>query len=124
MPISIKHYPIFQEKDLIGINGVGIRQLTHHHFEEWFKYIITEYEPPKPPRICLLIPCSATKPYYNSPIHGVINKAICKYEDYIHKIVISNAGIIPYEFSGYYPFESYDWNPLYETDEIKINILR
>lgn len=111
--------PTFTDKDYIGINGVGIRQLTHPHFEEWFRYIITVYDPPKPPRICLFVPCTAIKPYYNSPIHGVINKAIYKYEDYIHKIVISNAGIIPYEFADQYPFNSYDWNPQFETEEIK-----
>lgn len=110
--------PLFDKKDYIGINGVGIQQLTHPHFEEWFKYIITVYEPPHS-KICIFMPCSAIKPYYRSPIHKVINKAIAQYEDHIHKIVISNAGIIPYEFSGYYPFESYDWNPLYETEEIK-----
>jgi hypothetical protein len=52
MPISI---PLFDEKDYLGINGVGIEQLTHPHFEEWFKYIITDYEPPKPPKICIFI---------------------------------------------------------------------
>ena len=108
----------FADKDYIGINGVGINQLTHPHFEEWFKYIITEYEPPKPPKICIFIPCSVTKPYFNSPIHKVINKIIDQYDN-VHKIVISNAGIIPYEFSDYYPFNSYDWNPQFETEEIK-----
>lgn len=111
--------PTFTDKDLIGINGVGIIQLTHPHFEEWFRYIITVYDPPKPSRICLFVPCTAIKPYYNSPIHGVINKATCKYEDHIHKIVISNAGIVPYEFSNQYPFNSYDWNPQFETEDIK-----
>jgi len=115
---SIISTPLFDNKDYIGINGVGIRQLTHPHFEEWFKYIVTVYEPPKG-KIGLFIPCSAIKPYYNSPIHKVINRSTTQYEDRIHKIVISNAGIIPYEFSGYYPFQSYDWNPQFETGEIK-----
>lgn len=110
--------PLFDKKDYIGINGVGIQQLLHPHFEEWFKYIVTVYEPPHS-KICIFMPCSAIKPYNRSPIHKIINKALAQYEDHIHKIVISNAGIIPYEFSGYYPFESYDWNPLYETEEIK-----
>lgn len=110
--------PLFDKKDYIGINGVGVEQLTHPHFEEWFKYIINVYEPPHS-KICIFIPCSVIKPYYESPIHKVINKALVKYEEHIHKIVISNAGIIPYEFSNYYPFDSYDWNPLYETEEIK-----
>lgn len=112
------NFPTFTDKDFIGINGVGIQQLAHPHFEEWFKYIITEYEPPKQKKICIFIPCSAIKPYYNSPIHKVINKIIDQYDN-VHKIVISNAGIIPYEFSDYYPFNSYDWNPQFETEEIK-----
>lgn len=59
------------------------------------------------------------KTLYSSPIHKVINNAIAQYEDHIHKIVISNAGIVPYEFSNFYPFDSYDWNPRHETEEIK-----
>ena len=115
---NMTNIPIFVNKDFIGINGVGIQQLMHPHFEEWFKYIITEYEPPEPPKIGIFIPCSVIKPYYNSPIHKIINKILDQYDN-IHKIVISNAGIIPYEFSDFYPFNSYDWNPQFETEEIK-----
>ncbi len=118
MSNTIISTPLFNEHDYIGINGVGITQLTHPHFEEWFKYIVTIYEPPHS-KICLFVPCSAIKPYYNSPIHKIINRALSQYENHIHKIVISNAGIIPYEFSEYYPFQSYDWNPQFETEEIK-----
>ena len=57
------------------------------------------------------------KPFYNSPIHRTFNKIIDQYPT--HKIVISNAGIIPYEFANFYPFDSYDWNPYVETTEIK-----
>lgn len=54
--------PTFIDKDYIGINGVGIQQLVHPHFEEWFKYIVTVYEPPYK-NIGLFMPCSAIKPY-------------------------------------------------------------
>lgn len=118
MPGSIISTPLFDKKDYLGINGVGISQMEHPHFQEWFIYIINEYKPPKD-KIGLFIPCSAIKPYFNSPIHKIINKTIEQHDNRIHKIVISNAGIIPYEFSEYYPFDSYDWNPMHETDEIK-----
>lgn len=108
--------PTFNDRDYIGINGVGIKQLTHPHFEEWFRYIIDVYQPPQG-MIGVFIPCAAVKPYYNSPIHRAFNKIIDSYPT--HKIVISNAGIVPYEFSTYYPFDSYDWNPYHETTEIK-----
>ena len=111
-------YPKFKEKDYIGLNGTSREQLLHPHFEIWQKWFLDEYEPPKN-KIALFIPCAAIKPYYNSPIHKIINQALESYHDKIHKIVISNAGVIPYEFSDKYPFDSYDWNPLAESESIK-----
>ena len=112
--------PTIKERDYWGINGVGIEQLTHEHFEKWYKYLISEYDPPRK-EILLIMPCAAIKPYYNSPIHKVINDGVNEYENKIAKIVVSNAGIIPYEFADEYPFESYDWNPAFEEEEDKKN---
>ena len=42
-----RQLPIFNDKDFMGINGVGINQIIHPHFEEWFRYIINIYQPPK-----------------------------------------------------------------------------
>lgn len=107
--------PTFKVKDYIGINGVGLNQLIHPHFEKWFDYIINEYEKPEKNNV-IFLPCAAIKPYNNSPLHKKINEVLSKYENNLHKIVISNAGIIPYEFIEYYPFESYDWNPAFEDN--------
>jgi predicted RNA-binding protein len=111
-------YPKFQNRDYIGLNGTTIDQLTHPHFNKWHDWFIEEYKPEKKD-IALFLPCAAIKPYYNSPIHKEINNILKKHEKYIHKIVISNAGIIPYEFSVKYPFNSYDWNPLAESEDIQ-----
>ena len=111
-------YPKFEIKDYIGLNGTSEEQLLHPHFNTWQSWFLEEYEPPKN-KIALFIPCAAIKPYYNSPIHKIFNKALKDYENKIHKIVISNAGVIPYEFSDKYPFDSYDWNPLAESEAIK-----
>ena len=111
-------YPRFVEKDYIGLNGTSEEQLLHPHFEKWQKWLLEEYNSPKD-KIALFIPCAAIKPYYNSPIHKIINSTLKQYENKIHKIVISNAGVIPYEFSDKYPFDSYDWNPLSESESIK-----
>lgn len=108
--------PTFNDKDYISINGVGIDQITHPHFEAWFKYIIETYQPPEG-KTGVFVTCAAIKPYYNSPIHKAFNSIIDKYST--HKIVISNAGVIPYEFADHYPFNVYDWNPYHETDEIR-----
>lgn len=110
--------PDILEKDYISINGVGSQQLTHPHFEIWQKYFKENYYIEEDIKIILFLPCAAIKPYYNSPIHRVFNEIIDKYDN-ILKFVISNAGIIPYNFCDRYPFNSYDWNPLCETEAIK-----
>ena len=110
--------PVIKEKDYVSINGVGSQQLIHPHFEIWQKYFKENYNIEEDIKIIIFLPCAAIKPYYNSPIHRVFNEIIDKYNN-IQKFVISNAGIIPYKFCDRYPFESYDWNPLFETDSIK-----
>ena len=115
--------PKFEHKDYIGINGVGLDQLKHPHFEVWQEYFKNEYNFKAYKELMIFLPCAAIKPYYNSPIHREINKVLEKNEE-IQKIVISNAGIIPYEYCDKYPFESYDWNPLLETSIIKEEYIR
>ncbi len=110
--------PDFSEKDFIGINGVGRAQLYHPHFDVWQSFFRNSFRIEGSISSIIFLPCAAIKPYYNSPIHRVFNKTIDKYKN-IQKFVISNAGLIPYEFCDRYPFESYDWNPLFETEEIK-----
>ena len=110
--------PEILEKDFIGINGVGKAQLNHPHFNAWQSFFVNSYKIKGDIEITIFLPCAAIKPYYNSPIHRVFNKILDNYNN-IQKIVISNAGLIPYEFCDQYPFDSYDWNPLFETEEIK-----
>jgi predicted RNA-binding protein len=107
-----------KKNDYIELNGVGKKQLIHPYFEKWFNYISNEYKIPKACEIIAFIPCAAIKPYKNSPIHKEFNRIFKNYP-IIKKVVISNAGIIPYEFSTEFPFDSYDWNPLNENDEIQ-----
>ncbi|AIS31987.1 hypothetical protein BRM9_1171 [Methanobacterium formicicum] len=111
-------HPNFSNKDYIGLNGTKSSQLLHPHFQEWQNWFINSYNHPKS-KIALFIPCAAIKPYYNSPIHKIINQNVEKFENKIHKIVISNAGVIPYEFCDKYPFDSYDWNPVTESKTIQ-----
>ena len=115
--------PKFESPDYIGINGVGFQQLIHPHFEMWQDYFNNEFKIRKNIKIIIFLPCAAIKPYYNSAIHKEFNKIIDKYKN-IQKIVISNAGVIPYEFCDKYPFNSYDWNPLFETPEIMEQYLK
>ncbi len=110
--------PNILEKDFIGLNGVGKTQLIHPHFKIWQSYFKEDYKIKENTKAIIFVPCAAIKPYYNSPIHRAFNELIDKFKN-IQKIVVSNAGVIPYEFCDKYPFDSYDWNPLYETEKIK-----
>jgi len=103
------------------LRGVGLKYLVNRYFEEGFKKIITDYRPSRRYIIGLIIPCSYGKPYSQSFIHYFIRKAIKDFivKGYIHEIIVTNAGVIPRELDEHWPYCSYDWNPKYETSEIK-----
>ncbi|RLE55830.1 MAG: hypothetical protein DRJ40_07360 [Thermoprotei archaeon] len=105
------------------LRGVGLRYLKHPFFEEGFKRLLTEWKPRKRYRVCLFLPCAYGKPYSQSYIHYFIIRALKSlgryYED-IHQVIITNAGIVPRELEEYYPYCAYDWNPKYETSEVKV----
>ncbi len=103
------------------LRGVGLRYLTGKEFEEGFKKLLAEYRPKKWYPIGLIIPCSYGKPYSQSFIHYFIRKEIAdliKAGD-VHEIIVTNAGVVPRELDEYWPYTAYDWNPTYETPEIK-----
>lgn len=103
------------------LRGVGIRYLRHEAFEEGYRKLLTRYKPKKTYRLLLFIPCSYGKPYSQSYIHYFIIKALKEtgFYDDIHQVIVTNAGVVPRELDEYYPYVAYDWNPKYETPEIK-----
>ncbi len=113
--------PIFPPHMRKPLVGVGTEYIKHPYFEIWFEYIIKFWKPPAGKEIALFLPCAARKPYSKSRTHRAIESALrkLKFRNRIHKIVISNAGIIPWEFQNYYPFNAYDWDERKETPEIQ-----
>ena len=104
------------------LRGVGARYLLHPFFEEGFNRILEYWRPSKRYVIGLFLPCAYGKPYSQSYIHYFILKALRSLgEDYdkIHQIIVTNAGIVPRELEEYYPYCAYDWNPRYETPDVK-----
>lgn len=98
------------------IRGATKNELLHPHFEVWQDYFCRFYERPKEKNYVLFVPCTYTKPYSRSRLHKEILKLVPKN---FHIVVISSPGVIPYEFSGKYPFANYDWPEWEETEEIK-----
>ncbi len=103
------------------LRGVGLKYLVNKYFEDGFKKIIEVYKPKKRYVVGLIIPCSYGKPYSQSYIHYFIRKAIADLitKGLVHEIIVTNAGVIPRELDEYWPYCAYDWNPKYETPEIK-----
>jgi len=129
-PNNYAFIPKFQLEKKADLRGVGLEYLNHPHFNVWQDYLVRIYKKSSK-SIALFLPCSKKKPYYNSRTHVSIRRAITGYKWYkdVHILVVSNPGVIPIEFAGKYPFNSYDWNEKYETPEvmkeyIKINAER
>lgn len=111
------------------LRGVGLKYLLHPAFVEGFEKILKLYKPRKRYALCLFIPCSYGKPYSQSFIHYFIQRAIAesgRFEE-IHQVILTNAGVVPRELEEFYPYVAYDWNPNYETPEVKemyVEVLR
>lgn len=103
------------------LRGVGLRYLVGKEFEEGFRRLLKEYRPRKWYPVGLIIPCSYGKPYSQSFIHYLLRRAIYRFivAGDVHEIIVTNAGVVPRELDEYWPYTAYDWNPIYETPEIK-----
>ncbi|NPA04989.1 MAG: hypothetical protein GXO09_02695 [Crenarchaeota archaeon] len=107
------------------LRGVGGRFLTGRVFEEAFKRLLERYEPPRG-RLMLILPCSYGKPYGQSFIHYHIQSVLVREGFYgrVHQVIVTNAGVVPRELEEYWPWCAYDWNPAYETREVKEEYVR
>ncbi len=103
------------------LRGVGTRYLVNKYFEGGFEKIISSYNPGRKYVVGLIVPCSYGKPYSQSYIHYLIRSTISDFivKGYVHEIVVTNVGVVPHELDEYWPYCAYDWNPKYETEEIK-----
>jgi archaeosine synthase len=115
---TFRFTPTFSDDIKEELAGVGEWYLTHPHYEVWHDYIIRWYRPP-PHRILLFLPCSYRKPYSKSMTHQGIIGALGSERSRFHEVMLSSAGVIPREFEGRYPFNSYDWSERQETAAIK-----
>ena len=113
--------PKFPSEKRKMLQGATSEVLRHPYFEVWQDYFQRFYQTPKGKDTVLFLPCSFRKPYPKSQTHKVIHAALhtMNMADKFHKIVVSNPGVIPFEFSNYYPFNAYDWPEIEETPEIK-----
>ncbi|MCE4599704.1 MAG: DUF5591 domain-containing protein [Desulfurococcales archaeon] len=103
------------------LRGVGYKYLAEWPFNEGYEKLMSSYTPKRRYKLGLIMPCSYGKPYSQSYIHYIIRSRIADYirNGLVHEIIVTNAGVIPRELDEYWPYTAYDWNPAYETPEIK-----
>jgi archaeosine synthase len=59
--------------------------------------------------ILIIIPCSARKPYSTSQSHMALARALGKYKNYVHELILTSPlGVVPRELELVYPAAHYD----------------
>ncbi|HDR7447998.1 TPA: DUF5591 domain-containing protein [Bacillus toyonensis] len=115
--LNKKSYPNYPEYILLDLikeetvfkRGACSNYIHHEEFNTWQEYFCGDYyEKPQGKRIAFLQVCSWAKPYDFSYIGKKIREVTNKYP-MVHPIILSNAGIIPYEYQMNPTFCAYDW---------------
>lgn len=71
--------------------------------------VAMEYEKPEDKDVCLILPCSARKPYSSSSLHRKILGRISNFIPQLHRLVVTSpVGLVPEELEGLYPARFYD----------------
>ena len=108
------------ENDLRFLKGIGKKFTDNEIFNKAHEKILSNFDPSEK-KVAFFTVCSWGKPYRQSYIHYMIIHELIK-NDFLNKIeiiVLTNAGVIPYEFTDEYPYFAYDWDPNLETPKIK-----
>lgn len=103
-----KHTPISSKAQLIATTNESFNRPEIKRFQE---RIINRYKKPKLPKILLLLPCSAKKPYSFSKSHKLFRDSInfIKNSSTIHELIITSPiGLVPRELELIYPASNYD----------------
>lgn len=91
--------------------------------------ILNRYRKPEEPKILVLLPCSAKKPYSDSKSHGFFRQAIRDSGAglLVHELIVTSPlGLVPRELERFYPAQHYDipvtghW---YEDEKKMINLM-
>lgn len=100
--------------DLDGLVGQTEKQLFHPHYDILKEHIFNNHK--RQHDILVIFECSNAKPYNSNK---VLNWYMKKYKDVADFACISNPGIIPMEYSNYYPYRYDEWDHFKETKEIE-----
>ena len=125
-----QHYD-FQEKRY-PITGAKFRATTRlalgrPDIERFRRRVIQRYRKPDVPKVLVLLPCSAKKPYSDSKSHYFMRNAIRNsgVSMDVHEVIITSPlGLVPRELELYYPAQNYDipvTGQWFEDEKVMIN---
>lgn len=115
--LNPRPYPGFPEYTLLDLpggdppgylRGASRKNLSFPAAEAWQDFIVDHYQPPNDARLLVLHQCSWAKPYdHSATLQPIVN--ICRRFSFVHRVVVSNVGLIPAELQMNPLFCSYDW---------------
>jgi hypothetical protein len=110
-------YPGFPEYTLLDLSGGdpnGYRRgasrenLDMPEAAVWERFILDHYTPPSQARLLVLHQCSWAKPYdMSATLQPVVE--VCADYPFVHRLVVSNVGLVPAELQLNPLFCAYDW---------------
>lgn len=101
--------------DLNSLVGETEAQLLHQDYYTLGSHILKHHK--KGHNVLTILQCSSKKPYTENRAYK--NNYFNVYKDYTDFACISNPGIIPIEFCGYYPYRYDEWNVMDEEKVIE-----
>lgn len=99
-----KEYIKRKDWDLDGI--MNEYTMVHKHINKFNDIILDTWKPKHD--LCILIRCSNSKPYAENPVFKRIQKIV---GDYAEICCYTSCGVIPLEYSYYYPIRYEDFPP-------------
>jgi len=127
-----QHYD-FQEQRY-PVSGTNFRATTRlalgrPDIQRFRRRVIQRYRKPDVPKVLVLLPCSAKKPYSDSKSHYFMRNAIRNsgVSMDVHEVIVTSPlGIVPRELELYYPAQNYDipvTGQWFEDEKVMINNL-
>ncbi|MED4014137.1 DUF5591 domain-containing protein [Priestia aryabhattai] len=115
--LEFSTYPGFDEyilvKNLVDTpvkykRGASYETIYNNEFNKWQDFFCQQYQVPAGKDVLLLHCCSWAKPYDFSIIINPIKQIADKYKN-VHRVIMSNVGVVPYEFQMNETFCGYDF---------------
>lgn len=102
------------------VNCLGPYSYNRPDFQAFRERVIERFEPEPGTKLIILLPCSATKPYSESPSHKKFLSVLRKFREFpsFQEIIITSPlGAIPRQLENVYPVNSYDISVTGEWDD-------